>query len=148
MLLIQDLLYGLAKHSDAPLFPGELPKPSGTLGIFGTPTGATLRSQLKALRRPLVWADGFDTPPLMLIDPAVGGIGGGRIQPADVALWDRFWANASAGPRGKPAEQAVRFLALALAMPKRLHFRFPSWATPGYVGCAWEGVCAPLGFIW
>eukprot|EP00656_Telonema_subtile_P033841 TRINITY_DN3785_c0_g1_i1.p1 TRINITY_DN3785_c0_g1~~TRINITY_DN3785_c0_g1_i1.p1 ORF type:complete len:210 (-),score=40.72 TRINITY_DN3785_c0_g1_i1:197-826(-) len=104
--------------------------------MWGTPTAHTLRAFLANVSRPLLWADSEGS--VMLIDPLVNSIAGGRITPGDVALWEAFWRNGSAA---EPiSAQQTHWDALVAAMPEHLKLSFVSWQTKAV--CAEEEAAA------
>ena len=125
--LPEDMLYGLAKHSDVDYYTGTVRH----MGQWGNAAGTQLRAFLKEAGRPLIWADSDDSE--MLIDPTVGNIAGGRITDADIAAWEALWVSLT---DLTPLEQAHRFYWLAESAPPHLKFRYPSWATRN--ACAQE----------
>lgn len=146
--LPEDLLCGLAKFSNG--VSTHAPSSLRHSGLWGTSTGvhaagacthtssscaptchvvgAALRKFLKRAGRPLVWADGGAADGVTLIDPVVGGIAGMRTAQQDIAVWEAFWANASAS-NSNPEQQSAAFLALAAAAPPNQKLFLPSWTT-------------------
>ena len=124
--LPEDMLYGLAKHSDMDCNTGVR-----HVGQWGTAAGAQLRAFLQAAGRPLIWADSDDSE--MLIDLTVGNIVGGRITAADIAGWEALGESLT---DLTPLEQAYRFYWLAESAPPHLKLRYPSSATRN--ACAQE----------
>jgi len=100
--LPEDMLYGLAKHSDVDYYTGTVRH----MGQWGNAAGTQLRAFLKEAGRPLIWADSDDSE--MLIDPTVGNIAGGRITAADIAVWEALWVSLT---DLTPLEQAYRLSA-------------------------------------
>merc|ERR1719195_1344963 len=82
--LPEDLLYCMAKFADLE---------DRKLGLWGKPLGAQLQSFLARHGRPLIWADGDDSP--QLLDPIVDGVAGGRITEADRNLFKTHWRMAT-----------------------------------------------------
>jgi hypothetical protein len=117
--LPEDLLYGIAKHSDV-----DYENAVRHMGQWGNAAGSELRAFLRQTGRPLLWADDDDSE--MLIDPTVGHIAGGRITAADVAAWESSWQSLT---DLAPVEQAARFSELVSSAPPHLKFRFSSWET-------------------
>ena len=124
--LPEDVLYGLAKHSDM-----DCNTDVRHMGQWGTAAGGQLRAFMQAAGRPLIWADSDDSE--MLIDPTVGNIVGGRITAADIAGWEALGKSLT---DLTPLEQAYRFYGLAESAPPHLKLRCPLWATRN--ACAQE----------
>jgi len=121
--LPEDLLYGIAKPSNVYGWDKEVRHE----GLWGKPAGSKLRDFLSKSQRPLIWSDEDDG--IMLIDPKVGGIAGGRISGHDIAVWEDFWQNSTVD--ASPEQQTQHFRQLASLLPGHLKFNFPSWYTKG-----------------
>ena len=115
--LPEDMTAAIALYSSEP-------GPAGAPGLWGTPLGSELRTWMARHGRPLLWADGADTP--MLLDPLVATqlqtvrfSHSRNVSAADLLLFETAWA--------APAWQNGSFGRLAGQASPHLHFNWQDW---------------------
>ena len=114
--LPEDLLYIMVPFANVTRTLGS---PGAHIGLWGTTLGTRLREWCRDNHRPLIWVNpsSQNKDSVMLLDPYVDGIAGGRITAADVTLFEEHWSIPRLG----------QWYQLEKASPPHLHFHYRSW---------------------